>query len=215
MEQSKFTSVGSVVAAIVASLCCIGPVAVALIGVGSIGAFAVFEPYRPYLIGVTVLLLGLAFYLTYRKREVICEDGTCKMENASKWNKMTVWLVAVLAGIAIAFPYFDFTDAVAAQAILSQNSQQTPNSAIAVLDIEGMDCTGCAKGLEATLGRIEGVTTAAVDFEQSKAVIKYDPTKVKPQQLIASVDETGFTATLGGDKTKESSLQESHDQHRH
>ncbi|MGH2569126.1 MAG: mercuric transporter MerT family protein [Bacteroidota bacterium] len=199
MEQSKMTTVGSVAAAIIASLCCIGPVAVALIGVGGIGAFAVFEPYRPYLIALTVALLGIAFYLTYRKREVICEDGTCKIESASKWNKSTVWLAAVLAVVTIAFPYFDITNAATAQALLSESSQQT--AAIAVLDIEGMDCRGCAKGLEATLGNLKGVKKAAVEFEEGRAVIEYDPTKVKPEQLVASVDETGFKARISLTKT--------------
>jgi len=204
MEQTKLTTVGSVVAAIVASLCCIGPVVVALIGVGSIGAFSMFEAYRPYLIGVTVLLLGLAFYLTYRKREVICEDGTCTIESATKWNKMAVWLASILATLAIAFPSFDFTNAAAAEAMLSEKSQQSLTLAVAVLDIQGMDCAGCAKGLEATLARAEGVKKAAVDFEQARAVIEYDSAKVQPETLLTYVDETGFKATLA--KADHSSL---------
>lgn len=56
MDTKKLSSLGAVMTAILASLCCIGPVAVALIGIGSIGAFAAFEAYRPYLIGMTVLL---------------------------------------------------------------------------------------------------------------------------------------------------------------
>lgn len=209
MEQTKLTATGAVISSIIASLCCIGPVAVALIGVGSIGAFAVFEAYRPYLIALTILLLGLAFYLTYRKREVICEDGTCKIESASKWNKLAVWFAAVLVGVAIAFPYFNLTHTATAQAMLSQDPARLPSASVVVLDIDGMDCKGCARGLEATLGNIDGVKKAAVEFEQSRAVIEYDATKVKPEQLIVSVDETGFKATLGDSKKIESSLQQS------
>lgn len=196
MEQAKVTTVGSVVAAIVASLCCIGPVVVALIGVGSIGAFAVFEPYRPYLIGVTVVLLGLAFYLTYRKREVICEDGTCKMESASKWNKLTVWFAAILAGVAIAFPYLSLTHTAAAQAMLSQEPIQQPSASIVVLDIEGMDCKACAKGVEGSLASIKGVRKANVEYEQGKAEIEYDPAIVQPISFVDRVKENGFTATI-------------------
>ncbi|MBI3365810.1 MAG: hypothetical protein HY033_13000 [Ignavibacteriae bacterium] len=68
MKKTTLTTFGGAVAAVVASLCCIGPVLVAGIGIGSLGAFAVFENYRPYLIGATVLLLLGAFYLVYRKR---------------------------------------------------------------------------------------------------------------------------------------------------
>ncbi|MBI1805658.1 MAG: hypothetical protein HYR76_01250 [Ignavibacteria bacterium] len=109
MSKATFSSTGGVIAAIIASLCCIGPVALALIGVGSIGLFSMLEPYRSYLIGLTVLLLGLAFYFAYRKREVKCEDGSCKVQSSSLWNKIGVWCATLVAAGAIAFPYFGFT----------------------------------------------------------------------------------------------------------
>ncbi len=192
MEKEKLTTTGAVAAAIIASLCCIGPVVIALIGVGSTGVFTAFEPLRPYFIGLTVVLLALAFYLTYRKHEVICADGTCKIESAGKWNKIAVWFATLVAAIAIAFPAFNFTNAAAAQAMLNQNRQQ--HSTIAILDIEGMDCKGCAKGLEATLGRAAGVKKAAVEFEKSRAVVEYDSTRTTLERLITVVDEAGFKA---------------------
>src|SRR3989304_10280120 len=105
MEKTLLSTVGGIIAAIIASLCCIGPVLVVLVGVGSIGSISVFESYRPYLIGVTVLLLGFAFYLVYRKWEVKCEDGPCKIQDAGKWNKVGVWSATFLAAVAIAFPH--------------------------------------------------------------------------------------------------------------
>lgn len=200
MQKTGIATAGSITTAIIASLCCIGPVAVALIGVGSIGAFSVFEAYRPYLISLTVVLLGFAFYLTYRKREVACEDGSCRIESAGRWSKFTVWLAALLAGIAIAFPYFNLTDTAAAQSMLSEQSRRSSNLVVAVLKIEGMDCKGCAKGLEVTLGNIEGVKKAAVEFEQGRAVVEYDTTNVKSEQLIAWVEETGFKARISSIK---------------
>jgi hypothetical protein len=113
MEQVKLTTIGSVIAAVAASLCCIGPAVVVLIGVGSIGAFAVFDPARPYLIGLTTILIGAAFFLTYRKREVKCQDGSCKVEDAGFWNKVGVWSATLIAATAISFPYLGFPVAAA------------------------------------------------------------------------------------------------------
>lgn len=123
----------------------------------------------------------------------MCEDGSCKIESASKWNKLTVWLAAALAALAIAFPSFDFTNANAAHVMLTQQRKQNA-TVVAVLEIEGMDCKGCAKALEATLGRAPGVKTAAVEFEKSRAVVEYDSTKTSLERLLAVVDETGFKA---------------------
>ena len=61
------TAVAAVLAAGVASACCIGPVAFVILGAGAFGAsLAVLEPYRPILLGLTAVLLGGAFYLAYR-----------------------------------------------------------------------------------------------------------------------------------------------------
>jgi len=196
MKNEKLTTTGAIVTAAIASLCCIGPIAVAAIGFGSIAAFSVFWEFRPYLIGLTLVLLGLAFYFTYRRREVQCEDGTCKFESAGKWSKSAVWLATGTAVLAIVFPLFSSTDTAAAQSMLFPQTGQSPQSAVVILDIEGMDCRGCAAGLEATLGRLTGVYKAAIDFEKSRAIIEYDSTTTSPDKLIASVDETGFTATI-------------------
>jgi copper chaperone CopZ len=193
MEKTNMSAVGSVVTAVVASLCCIGPVVVALIGVGSIGAFSVFESYRPYLIAMTAILLGVAFYLTYRKREVRCEDGTCKVESAGKWNKAAVWVATFLATMAITFPYLDVVPTQAAE------STGGPNASV-VLHIDGMDCRACAKGLEATLSGITGVQKATVKFEEENAIISYNPTQVQPERIVALVDETGYKATIADKK---------------
>lgn len=61
------TVIGSVVAATVASACCLGPVVFSVVGVGALGAAAVrLEPLRPLFMGLTAVLLAGAFYVTYR-----------------------------------------------------------------------------------------------------------------------------------------------------
>ncbi len=104
MNKTVLTTVGSVLSALLASLCCIGPVVFALIGAGSLGFAAAFEPYRPYLLALTLLFLGTAFYFTYRKREIQCEDGTCKVKSADKWHKIFLWIAAAFAVIFMFFP---------------------------------------------------------------------------------------------------------------
>ena len=109
MGKTTLSSISGVIVAIFASLCCIGPVMLALVGVSGVAALSVFEVYRPYLVGLTIVLIGIAFFFTYRKREVKCADGTCKVESPSLWNKIGVWSATVIAASAIAFPYLGFT----------------------------------------------------------------------------------------------------------
>lgn len=189
MDKETLVSVGGVTAAVIASLCCIGPVLAVFLGVGSIAAFSVFEIYRPYLIGLTVMLISVAFYLTYRKREIQCEDGTCKFESASKWAKTGVWSVTILAGLAIAFPYFGF----APQTSVNKSVNST---AAITLNIDGMDCRACAVGVEGSLANIRGVRKAQVDFESGKATVEYDSTVVNPTAFVERVNDSGFNAAI-------------------
>jgi len=62
------------------------------------------------------------------------------------------------------------------------------------LTIGGMTCASCAARIEKKLNRIDGVT-ASVNYATDKASVEY-PTGVTPQQLIAVVEATGYTAEL-------------------
>lgn len=189
MEKTTLVSVGGVTAAVIASLCCIGPVLVVFLGVGSIAAFSVFEIYRPYLIGLTVALIGVTFFLTYRTREVKCEDGTCKMESASRWAKIGVWTVTILAGLAVGFPYLGF-------APQTSVNKAVDSTAVVTLNITGMDCKACAAGVEGSLANIKGVRKAQVDFQSGKGTVEYDSRIVPPTLFVERVKESGFTATI-------------------
>ena len=99
---------GALVAGLGASVCCIGPVLLVSLGLGG-AAFAVaFEPYRPWLIGVTVLLLGISFYLVYRPSpsEACGPDGECTEPSRRTGLKVLLWTVTVLVLAALTFPYY-------------------------------------------------------------------------------------------------------------
>ncbi len=97
--------VASVVAATAASVCCIGPVVAAVLGAGALGAASTrFEPYRPWFLGLTMILLGVGFASTYR-REPECTDGTCPPASR-RTAKIVLWISVVLVGVLAAFPYY-------------------------------------------------------------------------------------------------------------
>lgn len=101
------TVIGSVVAAVVASACCLGPVLLSALGAGALGAAAVgLEPYRPLLLGLTLVLLGGAFYVTYRSTGEVCAaDGSCA-PSSKRTAKIVLWVAAVLVVLLATFPYY-------------------------------------------------------------------------------------------------------------
>ncbi|WP_419168266.1 mercuric transporter MerT family protein [Halobacteriovorax sp.] len=107
-KAQKATLVGGMIASITAASCCIGPVLFALLGFSSAGLLTKMEPYRPYLTILTLVLLGLSFYFTYRKKatEKCDPDSYCASPQAERWNKFVLWSVAILTLVFLTFPYW-------------------------------------------------------------------------------------------------------------
>ena len=101
--------VAPLVSAVAASICCIGPLAAALLGMTSLGALVRFERYRPLFAGVTLLLLAGAFYVTYRPRpQAACEPGslcaTHGPDRIARLNRSVLWVVTAIALLVLTFP---------------------------------------------------------------------------------------------------------------
>ncbi len=62
------------------------------------------------------------------------------------------------------------------------------------LAIGGMTCASCAARIEKKLNRLDGVT-AAVNYATEKATVSF-PETVRPDELIAVVEQTGYTASV-------------------
>lgn len=62
------------------------------------------------------------------------------------------------------------------------------------LEIGGMTCASCANRIERKLNKLEGVS-ASVNYATEKARISA-PAGYDPQDLIAEVKKTGYTAAL-------------------
>lgn len=62
------------------------------------------------------------------------------------------------------------------------------------LAVGGMTCSSCAARIERKLNKLDGVT-ATVNYATEKASVEYDDA-VTPEQLIATIEATGYTAEL-------------------
>jgi Cu+-exporting ATPase len=63
------------------------------------------------------------------------------------------------------------------------------------LAVGGMTCASCAARIEKKLNRLTGVT-ASVNYATETATVTYDPSVVTPDDLIHTVEATGYTAAL-------------------
>ena len=105
-NSNKIIGMG-VVTAIAASLCCITPVLALIAGAsGLTSSFSWLEPARPYLIGVTILVIGFAWYQKLKpKKEIDCECDE-DQKNSFWQSKKFLAIVTFFAILMLAFPYY-------------------------------------------------------------------------------------------------------------
>lgn len=107
----RTTLVGGALAAIVASVCCLGPLVLVTVGISGawISNLTALEPYRPLFIGVALAFMALAFRQIFMKarQPENCEPGTlCALPATNRVYKIMFWVVSALVVLALAFPYF-------------------------------------------------------------------------------------------------------------
>ena len=94
-------------AAILASMCCLGPLVLVAIGFSGawIGNLTVLEPYRPIFIGAALVALFFAYRRIFRPAQTCTTEEVCAVPQVKTAYKTMFWIVAVLTGIALTFPY--------------------------------------------------------------------------------------------------------------
>ncbi len=95
-------------AAVGASLCCVGPLVLLSLGVSGawIGNLIALEPYRPFFIGVTLFFLWLAFRKLYLIPEQCGEDSVCGDPVIRRNQRTLFWVVTAAVGLLITFPWY-------------------------------------------------------------------------------------------------------------
>ena len=199
-DKAKRSLIGAIIAAVVASICCVGPLVLLALGIGGAwaGNLTALEPFRPYFMALTFLFLGYAFYRIYRKPKAEdCEPGSyCANPRSDKINKMALWSVTILILILFSVPYIAGKSAAASKT-------DTPSSVFTANDIErvtlsvpGMSCASCPFTVQKSLKKLNGVIDARADLASKKAVVLYDPTKVTVEQMIEATTNAGYPSSV-------------------
>ena len=187
---------GSVLSAIAASLCCIGPLMAVIVGASGFAAAGLFAQWRSLFLTITALMLAAAWYLTYRHPKADhCSAEGCPQNPVAKWNKVVLWLATAFVIAIAAFPIYS---GAAARLLVPAGASDSGSSQVKLatlqVNIPSMDCGACAASIQAKLNKQDGVQAAQVDFATKSAVIRFDPGKLSPERVTALIDETGFKA---------------------
>ena len=193
----------SLIASIACSLCCITPVLVLIAGTsGMASAFSWIEPYRPYLIGFTILVIGFTWYLKLKPKMKIdcnCEAGCdcnsgCACESCKKPKftqaKKFLGIVTLFAALMITFPYYSsvFYPKNEKQIIIVESA----NIRNINLQIEGMTCTACVETINYSINKLAGILKIKTSYETGTTEIDFDKSKTTRSEIVEAINSTGY-----------------------
>lgn len=169
-----------------ASLCCIVPFLGIVGGSGSLmSSVSWLEPYRPFFIGGTFLLLGFAWYRSFK---AVKEDECgCETKPSFFQSKSFLGIVTVISLVLISFPSYS--------RFLKQDSIvsfQQEKSKKVILSVSGMTCESCEHHIESQVIKLPGVSSVKASYAGKSAVVEFDPKKVDEEKITAAINETGY-----------------------
>ena len=192
-SENKLAGLG-LLTAISASLCCITPVLTLLAGTSGLAStFSWLDPVRPYLIGLTVLVLGCAWYQKLKpQKQVDCNCDTTEKTPFIQTKKF-LGIVTVFAGLMLAFPTYAhiFFPKTEKQTIVTEQA----NIQTAEFTINGMTCTGCEEHVNHEVNKLTGIINTTVSYENGNAIVEFDKTKTDIQEIEKAIAKTGYSVT--------------------
>lgn len=187
--------IGSGIAtSMLASLCCITPVMGVVAGTSSLASsFAWLESCRPYFIGLTMGLLGLAWYQKIKQSKQI----DCSCEKVSDPNfmqtKTFLGLVTALAIVLLTFPNYAQVFYPSSQKQVKQVVAQDKSKTRTIeYKISGMTCDACTLHVANEINKVAGILSLKVSYAHANALVTFDKTKTNVAQVQKAIQATGY-----------------------
>lgn len=183
-----------VITAIASSLCCIAPILTLIVGSSSIASnFSWIEPARPYLITLTILILG---FVWYQKLKPSKKDncGCDEMNKKTSFVQSTLFLVLVtgFAIIMTLFPYY--SDIFHAKTNISKGIISEENKLEIEIKVDGMTCESCQNHINEALLQIEGISKVNTSYANESTRVVYDKSKTTYNEIIKVINNMGYKA---------------------
>lgn len=107
-KDSNLPIVAGFVAAIGASVCCLGPFLLLLLGISGswISNLTLLEPYQPLFMAAAVMLFAWAGWKVYRPIEACAADTACAVPQVRKRRQIIFWISLVVALLMMSSAYW-------------------------------------------------------------------------------------------------------------
>ena len=179
-----------ILSALFASVCCVTPLLLVLLGLGSLGIGAVLGRFHWWFLGAAFVLLTVAWRRYFQERRR-CATERCEMASGAptRWTLLIASLVvAAFAGLNVYTFASQRQQAAATPGVLSSTATE------AVIPVEGMTCLTCELTIESSLKRLPGVESVDARVAEQAAHVRYDPAQIGLTEIVETINKTGYRA---------------------
>lgn len=188
MKSSKL----GIVSAFIASICCLGPLVLVLLGLGSLGLGAVLGKYHWYFIFIAIGLISYAWW-HYLKEKKTCNLQGCQMEN-KRITLITLIITTMIISIFLTLNLYTF--ALQRDYKKDQSAIDSAEIKTVIIPVEGMTCFTCEVTISFALKKVTGVKQVNASAKKGEVQVTYNKDKTDLKELIRAINKTGFKAAL-------------------
>jgi len=172
--------------AMLASVCCLGPVLLVLVGLGSLGVGAFLGRYHWWFIAAAIYLLSVAWrsYLTEAAR---CRAASCHMVR----GKTTRTILVLVSGIVAIFAGLNAWSTVA-QSDTPTSTVSAPDGKTVAIPTKGMTCAMCEVTIEQSLAKHPGVLRVDAQVATEQVLVTYDAKRIGLGELMEAINKAGY-----------------------
>ena len=105
--DNRLLAASGVAAGLLASSCCILPLALLSVGIGGawVSKLTALAPYQPIFIAAALLAIGAGFWTAYRRQTVCVPGSICERPAATRTTKAILWLGLLLVAGALSVDF--------------------------------------------------------------------------------------------------------------
>lgn len=102
---------------------------------------------------------------------------------------MKIWKTVTVVGFFLLFLVF-----ISSCQKTNETKQVEPIITEVDIPVQGMTCGSCEHHIETEVIRKDGIVEIKADHQKAFAHVKYDSSKISMDELVAAINETGYTA---------------------
>lgn len=185
---APLTSFLGVLSAFFASICCVGPLLLVLLGLGGVWMASSFAKYHWVFNSLALLILSYAWIRFFKERKACCEHG-CEMQNRKLKKGILLSSTFLILFFSASNLYSSFFVSLFPSQIPQENSLGATQIEIKV---NGMSCFTCEIALKKALKGLKGIVWVKPSAAENKVVILYHEEELNLATIFQKIKEVGY-----------------------